>query len=152
MNSSPPARSRRDPTTISLASAALVTGLRSVTPVTIGKSGRGQQHHSYLAVLANDGSLHTFELLSMPLNEGMDLDAESSATPLPVAVWSKALESMAAEPALSSEQDRDWEDKAATKHKILDLLWTWRGVLRTLPDMRLTEAQGRSQSHLHRRG
>lgn len=34
---------------------------------------------------------------------------------------------MSVSDGLSADRQRDWQDRAATRHKILDLRWVWQG-------------------------
>jgi hypothetical protein len=58
----------------------------------------------------------------------MDHEPTSSQTAPIRPVWSEAITQMSVKQASSGDRQRDWQDKAATKHKILDLRWAWQGM------------------------
>lgn len=127
VDASSPARSRRDPGTIAFPGLDPTSGLRSIAPLSINLSGSAMPANAHLTVLASDGSLHSFGLLSASMHEAVSPEPTSSEIAPIRPVWSEEMNYMAADQRALADRQRDWQDKAATKHKVLDLLWVWKG-------------------------
>ena len=127
VDASSPPRSRRDARTIPFAGLHPDISLRSIAPLVLGRSESTVSENAYLAVLASDGSLHSFEVVSASTDETIDTGPTDSQAAIRPA-WSEEIQEMAVDQRMITDQQRDWQDKAASKHKILDLRWVWQGM------------------------
>lgn len=105
----------------------LASNLRSMSSLSISTAGPTQAANSYLAILATDGSLHSFEMLSANLYDATDPEPPTASTAPMRPLWSETIKEMHVDDGLSADRHRDWQDRAATRHKILDLRWVWQG-------------------------
>lgn len=129
VDSQPPARSLRHPFVLELLPKELAKcRVRTTTPLRIGHVRQDDREASHLAVLGLDGSLRSLTLSVTPQYTDMDLDASpSSRDSGPRPLWDTDIQMKATGPAYMDEDDRDWQDKAAAKNKLIDLRWAWQG-------------------------
>lgn len=128
VDSHAPARSRQAPNILALPVKDRQIPFRATAPLRIGDVRRDDRDTSHLVTLAIDGALRTFALRTDSEASEMDLDiSPSDADRWPNVTWDEDIRTKATALEDDADTKRDWQDKAAAKHKMVDLRWAWQG-------------------------